>query len=216
MTTADQALAVADRLDRFATAYSVLSRVFAEPVDAELLAFLSQPGQLEAWPLKAHGATATGLSELRAALEAAPDLEGLAYDFQLLFIGPGRPHAVPYESVYRGKEGLLFEEPTFDVRRAYEEFGLVVPNLNREPDDHLALEFSFLAQLCLKALDALDAGDDLTVDRCLAGEQAFLADHVLQWVPTVLEAVLANAETPFYRAFAHLTQGVLAEAKLAD
>lgn len=175
------------------------------------VSFVTLP--LYAMSLATQGGTA---AESAALITGAGSGWVLASRLVLLFIGPGRPHAVPYESVYRGKEGLLFEESTFAVRRAYEAFGLVVPNLNREPDDHIALEFSFLAHLCLRALDALDAGDDLKVDQCLAGEQAFLDDHVLQWMPTMLEAMLAQAETPFYRAFAQLAQGVLADAKLVD
>lgn len=215
MPATDQEQAVADRLDRFATAYAMLARLFGAPVDAELFAFLAQPGQLDAWPMDPDASTVAGLESLRAAL-ASEDVAAIAYDYQLLFIGPGRPRAVPYESVYRSKEGLLFEEQTFDVRRAYEAFGLVAPALNREPDDHIALEFSFLAHLCITALDAMDLGDDLTVDRCLAAEQAFLRDHVSQWVPTVLEAMLKNAESAFYRGVAQVAQGVVVQGTMAE
>lgn len=215
MSVADQEQAVANRLDRFATAYAMLARLLGAPVDTELLEFLAQPGQLEEWPMERDVPTTLGLDTLRMSL-GREDIDALAYDYQSLFVGPGRPHAVPYESVYRGKEGLLFEEPTFDVRRTYETFGLVAPELNREPDDHIALEFSFLAHLCLTALDALERADDLTVDQCLAAEQAFLVDHLLQWVPLVLDAMVVQAGSEFYRGVAQLARGVLAQGSMTD
>lgn len=213
MSVPIQEQAVAERLDRFATAYATLARLFGAPADLDLLEFLRQPGQLDEWPMERDAWTRQGLEALAAAL-GGDDVDALAYDYQLLFVGPGRPRAVPYESVYRGKEGLLFDEQTFDVRRAYEAFGLMAPELNREPDDHIALEFAFLAHLCLTALDAIEQDDDFTADRCLAAEQAFLADHVSQWVPLMLDAMVVGAETEFYRGVARLAQGVLAQGSL--
>lgn len=206
---------MADRLDRFAAAYLLLSRVLGAPADADLLSQLGQPGVLDSWPMERDDATVRGLALLAEALAEPPGLDDLAMDYQLLFVGPGHPRAVPYESVYRSKEHLLFEEQTFEVRNAYREFGLEAPALNREPDDHIALELSFLAHVCTRALDAMEAGDDLALDRCLAAEQAFLADHLLQFGPQCLQWMAERAETGFYRGIAALGSGVLAQAPIA-
>lgn len=159
-------------------------------------------------------ATQRGLTALESHPHAS--LDELALDYQWLFVGPGMPRAVPYESVYLSKEHLLFEEQTFAVRDAYREFGLQAPRPNAEPDDHIALEFSFLAHLCVQALDALEAGDELLVDRCLAAEQAFLNDHLLTFGPQCLSAMEEKAETDFYRGVAALGLGVLAQAPIAN
>lgn len=206
--------AVADRLDRFAAAYVLLSRVLGSPADEALVEQLTSPEILAAWPMERDAATQRGLSAL--ATRPLASLDELALDYQWLFVGPGFPRAVPYESVYLGKEHLLFEEQTFAVRDAYREFGLQAPRLNAEPDDHIALEFSFLAHVCAKALDALEAGDEALVDRCLAAEQAFLADHLLKFAPQCLAAMEESAETAFYRGVAAVGLGVLEQAPIPD
>lgn len=210
----DERRAVADRLDRFAAAYVLLSRVLGEPADGPLVARMTSPDILQTWPMEPDETTQRGLSALAAVSDTS--LDELALDYQWLFTGPGMPRAVPYESVYLSKEHLLFEEQTFAVRDAYREFGLQAPRPNAEPDDHIALEFSFLAHLCTQALDALEAGDDLLVDRCLAAEQAFLADHLLKFGPQCLTAMEEAAETVFYRGIAALGLGVLAQAPIPE
>ena len=55
----------------------------------------------------------------RAFSEAEP---GLEREFTRLFLGPGRPVAHPYESVYR--EGRTMGDTTLDVRRRLTEEGL--------------------------------------------------------------------------------------------
>ena len=215
MSDSSQSKAVADRLDRFAAAYLVLARAYGAPADQEFIDSLSAPGQLDSWPLTRDPETTEGLRLLSAALAGEVDLKALARDYQLLFIGPGSPLAVPYESVYRGKDGLLFDEATFEVRRAYQEFGLAAPKLNKEPDDHISLEFSFLSALCVRALDALERGDDLGCDRALAAGQAFLADHLLKWTDGFLDRLDRHSQTDFYRGISKLTRGTLAQAVIS-
>lgn len=215
MPTAER-VAVADRLDRFAAAYLLLARLYAAAPDQALLDALAAPGQLDAWPMERDANTAEGLRLLAAHFASPATLEELELDHQWLFIGPGMPKAVPCESVYRSTEQLLFEEATFAVRAAYRAFGLEAPRLNQEPDDHISLELSFLAHLCQLGLDAIERDDAFTLDRCLAAEQAFLADHVLQWVPEMLQRMREGAETDFHRGVAALTSGVLAQAPIAS
>lgn len=206
--------AVADRLDRFAAAYLMLSRLLTAAPDDELVTALRAPGALEAWPMQRDAATERGLQLLTSSMRVPETLPTLALDFQWLFEGPGLPRAVAYESVYRSDERLHFEASTFEVRRAYEEFGLVAPRLNQEPDDHIALELSFLSHLCTRALDALDSDDDVTLDRCLAVEQEFLASHLMTWAPAFIADLAAGAETDFFRGVAALLEGTLAQAVL--
>lgn len=204
--------ALATRLDGFAAAYGVMSRLLLAPADRELLAALAEPALLSAWPLRRDPDTARGLDLLAASRSAGEDVPALVRDYDRLFVGPGRLLAPPYESVYRTEEGLLFEEPTFQVRAAYQTFGLAAPRMNREPDDHIGLEFSFLEHLSHRALAALDAGDEFRLDTTLAGQSAFLRDHLLVWGQDCLRAVARHAQTAFYRGTAALGLGVLTQA----
>ena len=136
----------------------------------------------------------------------------LARDYCRLFVGPNPLLAPPYESVHLGRERLMFEEPTFEVRAAYRAFGWQAPNYNREPDDHLGLEFSFLSLLCTAALDALQRLDHAVLEAALSLHEQFLRDHLLCWAPDCLSAVEANATTAFYRGVGALGIGVTSQA----
>ncbi len=206
----DAQVALGERLDAFAGAYTLTSRLFLEPPDVALLERLRHPGMFEQWPLRDDVSRQGALLLVRG---AAGDPVDLARDHQRLFVGPGPLLAAPYESVYRSREGLLFEEQTLQVRAAYRAFGLVAPELNREPDDHLGLELHFLAQVCLRTLDALDTGDEAAADAALAAHQAFLDDHLLTWAPDCLAKVAEHARTDYFRGAAGLTRGLLEQAR---
>jgi TorA maturation chaperone TorD len=198
------------RLDEFAGAYTFTSRLLLEPPDLTLLDRIGHPGLLDEWPMTDEKSR-HGVRLLLAG--AAEGSVPLARDHQRLFVGPGPLLAPPYESVYLSREHLLFEEQTLQVREAYRAFGLVAPALNREPDDHIGLELHFVAEVCLRSLDALDAGDDDRFDATLAAHQSFLTDHLLVWGPTYLDLITEHAQTDFFRGVALLTAGLLAQAK---
>ena len=198
------------RLDEFAGAYTLTSRLLLEPPDLALLDRIGHPGLLDEWPMDDEKSR-RGVRLLVAGAHEGP--VPLARDHQRLFVGPGPLLAPPYESVYRSREHLLFEEQTLQVREAYRAFGLVAPALNREPDDHIGLELHFLAEVCLRSLDALDSGDDDRFDATLAAHQAFLTDHLLVWGPECLGLVRDNARTDYFRGAALLTTGLLDQAK---
>ncbi|HYQ76128.1 TorD/DmsD family molecular chaperone [Cellulomonas sp.] len=201
--------ALAERLDDLAGCCVLLSRLLLDAPDSDLLARLRAPGLLAAWPLTDR-ASREGAALL--ARGAAADVAELRRDHQALFVGPGPLLAPPYESVHRGREGLLFEGPTFAVRAAYRAFDRVAPALNREPDDHLGLELDFVAHLAVRVLDALDAAEEARAVATLVALREFLVDHPLAWGPDCLALVRQHARTDFYRGTALLGTGLLAHA----
>ena len=116
----------------------------------------------------------------------------------------------PYESVHRGLDGLVFDEQTLEVRAAYRGLSLQAPRLNREPDDHIGLEFDFVARSCLRAIDALDAGDEAEAERFIGIGAAFVRDHLLPWAPEMLATAIGRAHTHFMRGVGLLSLGALA------
>lgn len=127
-------------------------------------------------------------------------------DYQALFIGP-RIKAFPWESVYRSREGLLFQEETLKVREYYGRFGLEVARLHNEPDDHIGLELEFMAHLSLKVKRELEE-DSLNIESILyllEGQFSFLKEHPMQWIDAFCSRVEENAKTPFYIGLALFT-----------
>ena len=203
------------RQEEQALAYHFLGRCFYEPPRAEWLAACAGDRLFEAWPFPSgDDRTAAGLALLAEFCQGwnPEQLGGLTWDFNRLFVGPGEMLAAPWESVYRSKTKLTFQEPTLQVRAIYERFGVEAPAIHREPDDHLGLELAFMATVSDRAARAA-AGDDMAqLARCFGAQRGFLQDHLLAWAPACLALVEKHAETDYYRGAALLALGSLAES----
>ncbi len=143
-------------------------------------------------------------NELDCSLNNPADYqERLQSDFDRLFAGPGHLEAPPWESVYRSKERLVFSEQTLAVREFYRSFGLKIKKRYSEPDDHISLELEFMAWLCKQA-----AEPNLIQDKIgfyIFGQNRFLTEHLLAWVPALCDDIKRAAESDFFRGLAVLT-----------
>jgi putative dimethyl sulfoxide reductase chaperone len=188
--------------------YDVLASegVFSElPFGSEQPTILAGQALLQAW-------TSTHLDGL-----STEAFDELLSEYTRLFIGPGKVLAAPWESVYFGDDRTIFQEQTLQVRQWYRQFGLEPEKLHSEPDDHVGLEFAFLAHLARLALEALERDDTAAFDQYLDAQRRFLVEHSLQWVPLWATLVNENARTDFWRGVALLARGVTIElAQLHD
>jgi putative dimethyl sulfoxide reductase chaperone len=134
----------------------------------------------------------------------------LQLDYTRLFIGIDSVLAPPWESVHLSREHLLFQEQTVQVRHWYLRYGLQVIQKDKEPDDHIGLEMTFLAHLAGQALVALqEVQSEERFDALLTAQRHFLAQHPLCWVSQWSAQVTRNAATDFYRGIGWLTHGLL-------
>lgn len=201
----------AGTLDALAAGFSVLGRLHRQPPGPGELAALQE--LLDEWPLSGTAAADSGLACLRRSFEAGEDAESIRVDHDRLYGVSAKSLVPPYESVHLGIEGLVFDRQTLEVRNAYRALGLQAPKLNTEPDDHIGLEFDFVAQSLLSTLEASEAGADPQLP--LAALRNFLADHLHVWAPAMLTSVAAQAQTEFMRGVALLSQGALESCTLA-
>lgn len=141
----------------------------------------------------------TYTSLARAFSRAEP---GLEQEFTRLFLGPGRPVAHPYESVYR--EGRTMGDTTIDVRRRLAGEGLA-PN-DRTLPDHVAMELAFMAHLAFREARVWDAGDDQGARDVLAQQESFLYDHLMAWLPQFCRRVLVGRPHAHYADLARSTE----------
>lgn len=137
--------------------------------------------------------------------------DDLCSDYTRLLIGPGKVIAAPWESVYFSDERLIFTEQTLKVRSWYQRFHLEIPNLYKEPDDHIGLEFAFVAHLTRQALICLEQQERTAFENILTAQRQFLAEHLLTFAPRWCKLVQDNANTDFFRGISLLTSGVLTE-----
>jgi TorA maturation chaperone TorD len=138
--------------------------------------------------------------------------DDICSDYTRLFIGPGKVLAPPWESVYFSEDRLTFQESTLQVRGWFRRFGLESDKLHHEPDDHIGLEFEFVAHLARCALLALEQNDEARYDATIEARRQFIAEHPGRWAAGWCEQVEKHARTDFYRGMAMLARGAVAEA----
>lgn len=136
-------------------------------------------------------------------------IESLAIErkeYQRLFTGPGKMEAPPWESFYRNKDQLLFDECCFEVRQHYHRNGLQFQRENNEPDDHLLLELEFMCFLCDRSLKETDKALLLKI---LENQIYFLEEHLRMWIPQFCTRILENTSSKLYKGAALLLDNFL-------
>ncbi len=136
----------------------------------------------------------------------------LAVDYARVFLGAGiiGDHAAyPYESVYTSPDHLIMQDARDQVLALYRDEGLDKSEELDVPEDHVGLEFEFMAHLCRKSQEALTRQDESAASDSFAQQKAFLEEHLLRWVPDFCSDILAYAGTDFYRGIAKITRGFL-------
>lgn len=107
------------------------------------------------------------------------------YDYNRLFVGPGKLLAPPYESKYRNHQGLLMQRETINVRRFYEKVGVSVSEEICEPDDHLAFELELVCYLLSQSVKEEKKYRELYND--------FFSQHLEKWIFNHCEDVIAKS-----------------------
>lgn len=203
----------------YSDAYVALSAVFGllgrlhrrPPADDAALADVL--ALADDWPLDPSETAERGLDCWRRARESGEPYDAVVRDQDRLYGVSATAVVAPFESVHRDEEPLVFGPSTLDVRRAYLRAGLRLPDSDREPDDHLGLEFGFVAQLLDRAREADEAGDPTAAADAVATARGFLAEHVLHWAPDMLRGAADAARTDFMKGLALLSLAALESAR---
>lgn len=205
-------VALSEKLIATYLAYRFLGKAFFEAPAVELLEQLKQDDLFADWPLDCTNDTMrNGLDTLQRFLQEwqVENFDDIRRDFTLLFIGPGHLLAPPWESVYRNEERLIFDKETLQVRLLFHQFGMAVPTVRHEPEDHFGLEMMFVAHLCQVALDGIRTDQPYHTDLALAGIDSFFREHLGVWAHAFLADVKEAAKTPYYRGLSLLASGTI-------
>jgi len=209
-----------DVLGPFRTSfYLLLSRAFSREPNQKMLNGVEHvsAGLMDAWELMglpsdpdveaSKALLKTFFSELRQR-----DLDGvieqLARDYASLFLGVGPKTVSLCESVYRSASGLLYQSSLFEVQQSYSETGMTKSDQYHEPEDHIAVELSYMARLCELTQEAVKAGREQALNY-LRLQRLFLEDHLVRWIPLFSQQLIAASPPGFYRAMAHLLKGYI-------
>ena len=72
------------------------------------------------------------------------------------------------------------------MRHWYGRYKLELKNKNKEPDDHIGLEFLFIAHLAKHGVDALEKQDQAGAEALFEAQKDFLSEHLLRWASGVV------------------------------
>ena len=92
----------------------------------------------------------------------------------------------PYESVYLADRPLLHQEPWIEVKKFYVESGFKLEEPRMLPEDHLSVEYAFMAHL-------IESGGQ--EER----EKQFFNDHIAKWASKFWEDMRDNQYSVFYK-----------------
>ena len=135
----------------------------------------------------------------------------VATEYAELFVGPRKPLAPYYESIYLGMNPRLFADVTMRVREAYREQGFQVDKFAHVPDDHIAYELAFMGELCKREASALEEGKRSQAAAIQAAECNFLAVHLGVWAGFFADRVSAAPIAGYYAAWARFVERFAAD-----
>ena len=155
----------------------------------------------------ALGAVAQRLE--RAYAEA--DRQELLIDYVRLFHGPPGALAQPYASVWLSMTTqTVMEDSTVAVMEFYREVGFDIAEDFRDLPDHVSVELECLYALLFREAQACRNGQTDKQQAAASLRQRLLQDHLAGWLAQFSDAVIAQAQTPFYRALGELTRDYIA------
>ncbi len=137
--------------------------------------------------------------------------EELAVEWTRLFRGLKRGYGPPppYESVYKEGSGQDSRQGIGDVMKIYREAGVGMDEKAGQRVDYVGVELDFMRHLTENETELWKKSNHIDAIKCLRSEEAFLLEHLSQWVPKFCDAVLQDARTDFYRGVARFTKGFL-------
>ncbi len=158
---------------------------------------------------------ARGCKEVRTYLKrrGSNARQDLAVDYARIFLAAGvyeGDTAVPFESVYTSKEGILMQDSRDDAVRVYAANGLRIPRELNVPEDHLAFELEFMAHMSGRIVGALADGGQ-GVGELARVQLSFIDEHLLNWIPQLAQRVDSYAKLAFYPAVMTVTRCFIEE-----
>ena len=121
-------------------------------------------------------------------------MDALATDYADIYL-TYKLRVSPCESVWLDEDGLIMQEPMFQIRDWYRKYELAAHNWRERTDDHLVLQLHFVSYL-LSSAEGTER---------LADAARFLDEHLLRWILFFAERVTGRCATPFYGGLAAVT-----------
>ena len=136
---------------------------------------------------------------------AAEGPEALLLDYTRLFLGPNHIAAKPYGSIWLEGQNSVMGDSTMAVQKLYEQGGFDMREDFREVPDHIAVELEFLYLLIYRENEAARDAEPEARQAIASLRKHFLDEHLGRWIAPFTSAVIAGAQSGYYRQLAELT-----------
>jgi len=214
--------------------YAFLSRLYAREVDEEMLKTIiaTQPTINFLASSQETQEFEKGNAILQEFVSHAKTLKGkeirnlitdLRVEYAAMFLAVGKPlkfkgPLLTSESAYLGDHGASYYDKPFDVvKDTYSSAGFEKRKDFLEPEDHVAIELEYMANLSRQTYVSLDERKPDSASGYLKLQKEFLRDHLLRWVPKLCEGMKDLAESKLYQSLAFLTEGfILMDEQVVD
>lgn len=152
---------ILEMLDARAQFYRTLSSLYFKSIDQDELDAMAAQDFTELREGRETSLMARGYDDMYRYLRKrnSGSRQELAVDFTSAFLGTvsiGGRQAMPYESLFRDRSGLLMQGPRNEVYQTFKAASVELKDGLDIPEDHLS--FEFMALLCDRALAAEHAG----------------------------------------------------------
>jgi putative dimethyl sulfoxide reductase chaperone len=162
--------------------------------------------------------TATGAGLMQSYLHSTVGMnptelsDALGVDRTRLYRGlsPSYGPPPPYEGVWSKTERNV-TAVLQTVSGIYQADGMTVSPNAKDRLDYVGVELDYLYQLAMREAQAWDASEQEKASGLLARQDAFLSEHLGQWIPAFVEKALTQAETDFYRGHLMMLRGFLVQ-----
>ncbi|EGP0903747.1 molecular chaperone [Salmonella enterica] len=126
------------------------------------------------------------------------------YDFNALFVGPGKLLAAPFASVYLEDDALVMGKATLEIRDFMAALGLSVNQESNIPDDHIS---------CVLELTTLLLANTRQTSPYRSTLSQYINNYLTKWVPLYIEKIKTHAQTTTLYTVADILFYWLAELK---
>lgn len=141
------------------------------------------------------------------------NLEDLAADYAKIFLAAGQASgkaAFPYESVYVGTDSEFGGSIQTNLHALYMSKGLKMKeDMFKIMEDHIGLEFNYMAELLHAQADALKEDDEETSQKLRKEQISFFREHIMNWTTSFTNDIYKYADRDFYKGLARMTSGFL-------
>ena len=180
-----------------------LAYLLSDELTAETLKDLNRVEFPSSLGLRLEGEEALQILQLlreavwELAQASTEQLHELAADYAAIFLTYAY-RASPYESVWFDEDGLVYQEPMFEVREVMRHYGLQAEDWRRRSEDHLVMQLLFVAYLL-----------ECDSENALRDAAGFLDEHTLRWVGKFTNRIASRCFTKFYAGLVGLTGSYL-------